>query len=256
MNYVVDAYVHCGLSNYKPLAGVVTAMEGAGVERAVLVQHLGEYDNSYIGGVVAAQPERFTGVCLVDTFAPDPVRDLDRWLAGGCFGGIRLELQHLERAPRLYDAAVERGLNIVLCTIGGLGDSLHGLRTFLAAHPDCSLTLTHWGWPRAIDAPDFEPYREVLELAKYPGVFLQLSGLGMFAADAPRVFHSAVSLALDAFGDERLVWGSNFPVSGRDAAGYRSELRQFIDGELALPAASRAKILGGNAARRWFVHHS
>lgn len=249
---IVDAYTHCGVSHYKPVEEVLQALDGARVARAVLVQHLGEFDNSYIADVVRASPDRFTGVCLVDPAAGDAVAVLDTWLATGCFRGVRLQLQHLAAHPALFHAAAERNIHIVLCTIGGLTDHLPDLHGFLDVYPNCSLTLSHWGWPRAVDAPDFEPYAEVLDLAEYPGVVLQLSGLGMFAPDAPSVFERAVDLAFDRFGPYRMVWGSNFPVSGGDAAGYYRELAQFLTGEIGLPAAVLPAVLGENALQMWF----
>ena len=45
MSYqIVDAYSHCGISKYRPVENVQDIMRRNGVARAVLVQHLGEYD--------------------------------------------------------------------------------------------------------------------------------------------------------------------------------------------------------------------
>ena len=43
----------------------------AGVDRAVLCQHLGEYDNSYLAQVVGSRPEQFAAVLLVNPAEPD-----------------------------------------------------------------------------------------------------------------------------------------------------------------------------------------
>ncbi|HUE16056.1 MAG TPA: hypothetical protein VMR25_17935, partial [Planctomycetaceae bacterium] len=59
---IVDAYAHCGLSKYEPIEKVREVMAAAGVSRAVLVQHLGEFDNSYIGPVVQSDPQHLAGV--------------------------------------------------------------------------------------------------------------------------------------------------------------------------------------------------
>ena len=54
-------------------------MSEHGVSRAVLVQHLGEYDNSYIENVVARDPDRFAGVFLIGD-VPSATAILDRFL--------------------------------------------------------------------------------------------------------------------------------------------------------------------------------
>ena len=45
---IIDSYTHCGISKYLPIEDVSATMDRAGVHRAVLAQHLGEFDNSYI----------------------------------------------------------------------------------------------------------------------------------------------------------------------------------------------------------------
>jgi len=81
---IIDGYCHCGLSKYRPIEDVNLVMNRFGVSRAVLVQHLGEYDNSYIGQVITAQPHRFAGVMLVDVNG-----DLSALELAG-FKGVRL----------------------------------------------------------------------------------------------------------------------------------------------------------------------
>ena len=68
---ITDGYSHCGLSKWRPLEDVDRVMDRFHVERAVLAQHLGEFDNTYIEMVVRARPERFAGVFLVDTDSAD-----------------------------------------------------------------------------------------------------------------------------------------------------------------------------------------
>ena len=48
----IDGYCHCGISKYQPVDVVLRVMNKHAVDRAVLCQHLGEYDNSYLAEVV------------------------------------------------------------------------------------------------------------------------------------------------------------------------------------------------------------
>ena len=56
---------------------VLAVMRSAGVGRAVLCQHLGEYDNEYLAQVVATYPATFAAVCLVNPMSPSAAADLD-----------------------------------------------------------------------------------------------------------------------------------------------------------------------------------
>src|ERR1700747_2208317 len=73
------------------LEQLVAAMDTAGVGKAAIVQASTCYghDNSYVADAVAAHPERFTGVCSVDTLESDAVAVLKHWLESG-ITGLRL----------------------------------------------------------------------------------------------------------------------------------------------------------------------
>lgn len=249
---VIDVYCHCGRTKYEPLPVVQRALEVADVSRAVLVQHLGEYDNSYIAQAVDAEPERFVGVFHIDPDGSDPIAEIKRHGALDAFEGVRFEVRLLHRIRDQYETAVELGLNIVLCSILGMHEQLPELRRFLEAHPEQPLMITHWGWPAVGDAPDFAEYQNVLALSEYPGVYLQASGMSMYSDDYLELFRPAAAAAYEAFGADRMVWGSNFPVSGGDPDGYARELAPFREGRYPFPDTDLPAILGGTASKLWF----
>ncbi|MEE9415282.1 MAG: amidohydrolase family protein [Acidimicrobiales bacterium] len=249
---VIDVYCHCGRSKYQPLPVVQEALEAGDVARAVLVQHLGEYDNSYIADAVAAEPHRFVGVFHVDPEGNDPIAEIERHASLAEFEGVRFEVRLLHRIRDQYEAAVELGLNIVLCSILGMHDQLPELRAFLGDHPEHPLMITHWGWPALADAPEFSDYQNVLALSEYPGVFLQASGMSMYSDHYLELFRPAAAAAYEAFGPDRMVWGSNFSVSGGDPAGYAAELAPFRQGQYPFAEEDLPAILGGTAKQLWF----
>lgn len=248
---IVDGYLHCGRTKYRPVAEVRSVLERAGVGRAVLVQHLGEYDNSYIGGIAAASPDMFAGVFLVDISSPRRVEQMSALAASGHFKGIRLTAESLVTAPDLWHEACLRRLIIVLYAPTGLLGHVAPLRDFLEGHRDCRLVITHLGNPDVRHAPTFEGYDVVLDLARYPGVHFQLSGIKMFCPHPHRELHPFVRSAAQRFGPSRLIWGSNYPVVG-ELADYLADLRLVTDNVLSLPGEWVADILGGNARRLWF----
>jgi L-fuconolactonase len=88
------------------------------------------------------------------------------------------------------------------------------------AIPELQIVVDHLGKPAvgtadAPKAPSPEWVRDLDELARHPNTFCKLSGL---PAEAGGVWSAAqlepfLDAAADAFGDQRLLWGSDWPVS-------------------------------------------
>ena len=105
----------------------------------------------------------------------------------------------------------------------------------VADHPQTPVLIDHLAEPHMGSAVEFA---DVLALARFDQVYMKLSGLNHFAADAPlyagaRPFTRWVA---DAFGPDRLIWGSGTPA--------------IVDAHLDhWSVADRAKVKGGNLAR-------
>ncbi|GAH86647.1 unnamed protein product, partial [marine sediment metagenome] len=108
---MIDGYCHCGLSKYEPLPVLERVMAKSNISRAVLVQHLGEFDNSYIKSIIDDDPQRFAGVFLVDHEKEDSIEKLIKWVETGSFSGVRLSIESLETNRLLWVESVRSGLN-------------------------------------------------------------------------------------------------------------------------------------------------
>jgi len=96
------------------------------------------------------------------------------------------------------------------------------------------------------------PWKEdVCRLAERPNVFCKLSGL-VTEADwngwRPDDFRPALDVVFEAFGAERLMIGSDWPVCTL-AADYATTMGVVMDFVHDLKASEQASILGGNCAR-------
>jgi predicted TIM-barrel fold metal-dependent hydrolase len=248
---MIDAYTHCGTSKFLPIETVRSRMDGAGVARAVLCQHLGEYDNSYIESAVRAEPDRFTGVALVDGRDSGWRQALAAVAGSGAFRGLRIVDDQLAGSPALGEEAASLGLVIVVYAPAGIARALPPIRRLLVACPDVTVEITHLGNPR-LERGSVVSGLELLELADEPGVVVTLSGLSMFCEHPYDELGGFVAATIDAFGPERVLWGSNFPVGGDDQASYESGLDGILSGAWGLEERAVELITGDNARRIWF----
>lgn len=245
---MIDGYSHCGISKYRPALDVLAVMESAGVERAVLCQHLGEYDNRYLAEVVSRYPEKFAAICLVDPTSPTAAADLEKWHSAGKFRGVRLFAEWLQHES-LWSRAVDLGLTLVLYTPEGTAAAAPAIRKFAAAHPSARLVLTHLGNPILKNGQPSDT--ELLRLADTPGLFVQLSGLSQFCEFPHPELDSLIRQTIREFGAQRIYWGSNYPVCGGDDE-YRRDLEFVSSGVWGLTAEQIEWITTRTAEKLWF----
>ena len=78
---IVDSHCHVSQDWYEPVESLLFQMEQNGVDKAVLIQMGGQYDNAYQFECVRRFPKRFSSVVGVNTDRQDAPRILER-LAG------------------------------------------------------------------------------------------------------------------------------------------------------------------------------
>ncbi|MBO1741849.1 amidohydrolase [Leifsonia sp. TF02-11] len=121
------------------------------------------------------------------------------------------------------------------------------------AVPDLAIVLDHLGKPEVDAAADVAPWaRELRELARRPNVSCKLSGLPAQVRESAGCDVSAalmrplLDVALDAFGPDRLLFGSDWPVS-REYGRWFEIVRSWLTG--AVDAHHVDAVLAGNAER-------
>lgn len=117
--------------------------------------------------------------------------------------------------------------------------------------PDLPLVIDHLAKPRIKDhaIDDWLPHFQAA--ARFPNVFCKLSGM-VTEADwrqwSPADLHPYVQHALDAFGPDRLMFGSDWPVCA--LAGSYSQVFEALNEALGpISPAERAAIFGETARR-------
>jgi L-fuconolactonase len=248
---VVDGYCHCGQRKYLPIERVDRIMKRHGVSRAVLVQHLGEYDNSYITDIVRQEPARFAGAFLVDPDGEKVAEELQRWGEGPTFRGVRMPVSTFATRPMIWHQAAELRLNLIVYVDAALAPLAQSLDEFARAHPQSPIVISHLGILDRESAADSKDCGTILALAARPNIFLLVSGMHMFAPPDYAQLESRIRKLSAAFGRHRILYGSNFPVMEEESV-YAREIELIATGRLGIPVEWRVAVLAENARRLWF----
>lgn len=235
-------------------AGLLAQMDKAGIARAMVVQASTVYgnDNRYVVEAVRAHPDRFRGVFSIDVLAPDAVSQLQRWLDAG-LDGLRLFTTGStmpgqagwlddDRSFPVWDYAQQHGVSICLqMTAAGIP----ALQRMLGLFPRSRVLLDHLARPDLAGGPPYEAAAALFGLAAYPGVYLKLTNRTIAesarGASTPAAFFPRV---IEAFGAQRIAWGSNFPAAEGTLPALLDEARGALAG---LPDADKAWIFGDTA---------
>lgn len=132
--------------------------------------------------------------------------------------------------------------------VGILPRHLEHVPLVAARVPDLRIVIDHLGKP-PIAAGALEPWRTLLaRAARMPNVFAKISGLDAGAADAWTAADIApyIDCALELFGPERLMVGSDWPVADL-RGGYAKVWRETGRALARLSPGERDRILGGTA---------
>lgn len=124
---------------------------------------------------------------------------------------------------------------------------------FVQRFPRQRFVLDHLAKP-LMKTQTLQPWAShIRELAKFPNVFCKLSGMvteADWSAWKPEHLAPYLDVALNAFGPERLMIGSDWPVC-RVAASYSQIIGLVINFFEQYPREARESILGGTAQRFW-----
>lgn len=227
-----------------------------GIDATVVVQSSSSLDETReLLAIAAASGGRIAGVVGWADLNDPGLADVLASLTGPLVA-IRHQVQDESDPWWLARAGIRRGL----ATVAGAGLAYDLLITprelpaaleTAAALPELRFVLDHAAKP-PIASGGWEPWAAQLrELAALPNVSCKLSGLvteadwsGWTPADLlPYARH-----VLDAFGPERVLFGSDWPVCTL-AATYGSVLALAEQAAAGLSAPERAALFGGNASR-------
>jgi len=241
----------------------------AGIDAAVYVQPNWPLERAveevvWIAGVQAAAGWPQAVIAAADMFDPGaPAVFARQRAASPLVRGIRLQLHwHADERYRYATAPDRTGEAAFRSNLAALAELgwLFELQVFpsqmaaaaeaVAATPALTFVLVHAGMLESGAAEHVRPWREGLtRLAALPNVVVKLSGQGTFVRRLDTdLIRLATHTAVELFGSERCMFGSNFPIEGlwTDMASLIGAWVAVV-GELDLE--QRRDILGRTARR-------
>jgi L-fuconolactonase len=243
-------------------ADLLPALRRCGVDATVLVQSLPTLaDTDYLLDIAAHNAHVRGVVGWVDMTRPDAPQHIARLAREPLLKGLRPMLQDLPddawANDPAYDAAARAMIGHGLAFDALVrAVQLPALLGFARRHPRLRIVIDHAGKP-PIARGSALPWRaHVAALAALPHVHCKLSGLlteagalADMAALAPWVDH-----LFAAFGPDRLIWGSDWPVLNlaADYDAWFAMATTLCEAQPGMDAAALAGVFGGNARR--FYH--
>lgn len=251
---------YSGLRRSYLIADFAADSEPAGVVRTVHVQAEWDPDDP-VGETRWLQtvadrhgvPHGIVAAARLEDSRVDDV--LEAHLAYSNMRGIRQMLDRGEGLRLLGRPEWERGL--ARLSDYGLSfdlqvnpDQLVASAALANRHPDLVFVLNHCGMPQERTPDAFDFWRSGLRtLAEQPNVSAKVSGLGMFDhAWSVESIRPYVQEMLDAFGIERCMFGSNFPVD-KLYGSYSALVEAYRELVAELSAAEQRAFFYDNAVR-------
>jgi L-fuconolactonase len=236
---------------------------GSRVDRTVLVQTVGDEGETPdflaaargSGGLIAGV------VGWVDLTAPDVAERIARLRempGGDRLVGIRHQVQDEPDPGWLARPEVRRGIRAVgdaglAYDLLVLTPQLRSARQLVEEMPEVRFVLDHLAKP-GIAARQWDPWDTgISTLGSLPNVTAKLSGLvteARWDGWKPDDFRRYADHALRAFGPDRLMFGSDWPVCLL-AAGYGEVFDLAHELTATLSPAERAAVFGGTAVRTY-----
>lgn len=235
-------------------AGMVAAMDEAGVDGAILVSPwtMYRYDPSYAIEVHRDHPGRFALVRPFDPEAGDVRAQLAHWAAQPGAVGARIMLARGGPADAdhpgvaaIADEAGRLGLPLnILCW--GLLDVVDQLA---ADHPATRIVIDHLGLHQPFEPPPPpDPWADlprVLELARHDNVVIKVTGACTLSHEPfPYAdLWDPLARVFDAFGLDRCLWGTDW-TRATNLLSYREGVEAFLVTD-RLSDDDRAQLMGG-----------
>jgi L-fuconolactonase len=238
-------------------ADLQPVLERNGINGCIAVQAAqSEPENDFLFTHAAAHDFIKGIVGWVDLQAPDVADRLQHYRSFQVMKGFRHVLQGEAQRDFMLRPAFKNGISLLqefgfTYDILVYPDQLPFVRTFVAAFPEQKFIIDHLAKPYIRDRKIGEWKEHMQALAVYEQVYCKISGM-VTEADwtqwTKADFTPYLDVVVEAFGIDRVVFGSDWPVC-LVAAPYEVVLELVAEYFAAFSPDEQARFFGGNAIR-------
>ena len=242
-------------------ADLAPSLAQHGITRTILVQAAATIEESeYLLGIADATPSVAGVVGWIDFERPEHVRQLRRLARHPKFVGVRPMIQDIPDVNWMLRTDVQWAYRAIIdldLTFDALGFPPHldNFLTVLTRYPQMRVAIEHCMKPRIRDhASGSQVYEDWAEgmrrLAAETQAHCKFSGLATEAGEDWTLddLRPYANHALDSFGAERVMWGSDWPVC-QSRASYGEWWKSAWALTAYLGKAAQSQIFGETAMR-------
>lgn len=231
-------------------------MKANGVERTVIIQVIHyRWDNSYVADVLKEYPKIFHGVARVNPEDPAAPDHLSKLVQEQRFRGVRLSPSGEAAGdwirgplmPPLWRRCQELRVPMtILAPVTRMPD----VAALIERYPDLTVVIDHMA-DSPLDRPD--ELTKLLALHRYPKVYVKISHAWSLSKQ-PYPYPDAqeqIKRVYDAFGPQRIMWGTDWPVSLHSGISYDKAVQLFRDDIQFFTEEDKSWILSRTVERVW-----
>lgn len=230
-------------------------MRANGVARTVIIQVIHyRYDNRYLADMLKRYPTYFQGVCRVDPLDPAAPDHLSHLTESG-FRGVRLspagdasgDWIRGPLMPPLWRRC--RDLKVPMTILAPV-TRMPDIAALAEQLPDLTIVIDHMA-----DCPLNQPaeLEKLLALRRFPKLFVKISHAWSLSRQ-PYPFLDAqqmIERVYDAFGPQRLMWATDWPILEQHHCTYALALALFRDDMKFLNPEDKRWILSRSIEQVW-----
>ena len=234
---------------------MIAKMDAAGVDRAIVVPPSWAGDNNDVAAAaVAANPDRFALAGRIAMTKPLSNEEFATWYRAQNMCAIRLTFARLDAVNWLHDGTADwfwgaaEALDVPVFVFAP--NQNDAMAKIAEEHPALRLALCHINLETRLRGDQIAgPITDAIALAEYPNISVKASSLPGYVDEAYPfpTLRPYIRDVVDAFGAERVFWGSD---ATRLSVPYSEIRRQFTDDLDFLDDRQRELILGG-AVSKW-----
>ena len=209
------------------------------------------FDNSISLEVAHRYPERLIPIVRIDLESSHHLESFQE-LCGDGARGLRINLHHLPTADFLFD---DKYLKLwsylesasIPLFIHCAASQLQVIYSISNKYQKMKVIIDHMGRITSKEGTTSSNFIKLLALAELSNIYIKISSTNFFAevADSHSDQSDYISIILQKFSADRLIWGSDWPFSENDGT-YATSLEPLLSMELPNRESTLKKIFHSN----------